>query len=152
MDISEITGEKNGKTLVVKFWFGKLGVKQYHMIMDTIKDTSSDIILVTTKNWITPYARNLILQNVGEFNIEMFEMTELVYNITHHFLQPKVEQITDPVKIEEVNHAFVQNNDATKHKNLRETDPLIKYYNGKPGDMFKIIMDGGRVHYTVITS
>ena len=151
MEHSNIVGVKDDYKMIVKFWFGHCGVEQIEKIMDTIPDHSSRVILVSKKEHITTYARNAILQhNENGRHVELFDMDDLVYNITHHFLQPKMEKITDPVELEHVHRAFVKDKTLTSYINLLETDPMVRYFNGKRGDMFRVTLPEGRVHYTMI--
>jgi DNA-directed RNA polymerase subunit H (RpoH/RPB5) len=152
MQQSSIRAEKNNETVIVKVWLGPLGVKDSNIIMTQMEEDVSRVIIVSKKSWITVYSRNFFLETDHGFEIELFNMVDLVYNITHHFLQPKMEYITDPSMLKHINNAFVQDGEMKKHRNLLESDPLTRYYNGKQGDVFKITPRNGRVHYTVIVS
>lgn len=151
MEQTNLVGVKDGHEIIVKFWLGHCGVEQIEKIMDTISNRDSSVILVAKKEHITTYARNAILQHSENgCDVELFDMNCLVYNITHHFLQPKMEKITDPIELENVHRAFVKEKTITSYINLLETDPMVRYYNGKHGDMFRITLSEGRVHYTMI--
>jgi len=73
-------------------------------------------------------------------NLHVFELSEILINITDHSLVPRHEVISDEAEI----------NDIVKRYNLRnrhqlplilKTDPIARYFGMKPGQLAKITRD-----------
>ena len=69
---------------------------------------------------------------VSHKNIELFELTELQYNITKHRLVPKHEKITG----EEFN--LINTKYGKNLPYILTSDPISRYYNFNKGDIVKI--------------
>lgn len=67
---------------------------------------------------------------------EVFFEYELMMNIIEHELQPKFELLTEEeknIKLKEYNL------NISNLQTILKTDPVARYYNAKPGDVFRII-------------
>ena len=98
----------------------------------TMHKTQPKIIVVTG---ISPKAQN-ILQSETYPNTEIFLAKELLINIIDHISVPKYTLLTDD-EAKEVIHVY-----HAKKKDLPKQlvfDPISKYYNAKPGQMFRIV-------------
>jgi DNA-directed RNA polymerases I, II, and III subunit RPABC1 len=70
-------------------------------------------------------------------NIEVFELKEVMFNITKHVLVPKHEVIRDQDKISKIVEDY--NVKSVHHfPVILKTDPISKYYGIKPGNLVKV--------------
>jgi DNA-directed RNA polymerase I, II, and III subunit RPABC1 len=77
---------------------------------------------------------------VPKHNIEVFELKELIYNISKHSLVPK--HILIPAFMEEnINTILKQVNVKSKTQLpvILKTDPMARYLDAKPGDLVKVL-------------
>lgn len=82
---------------------------------------------------------------------EIFYMHELMINLIEHDLQPKFELLT---KEEKENKLREYNIDLKNISKILSIDPVVRYYNAKTGDIFRIIryspLSGHSFHYRVV--
>lgn len=70
-------------------------------------------------------------------NMQLFEIRELLFNLTKHVLVPKHEVIDNEEEIENlVKHHNIKN--RHHFPLILKTDPVAKYYGIKPGSLVKI--------------
>ena len=75
-------------------------------------------------------------------NIQIFYYKQLIINCTQHILVPEHIHITDPYEIKDIlKHYRVSN--RTQLPVILTTDPICRYYRGRPNDLFKIIRTSG---------
>lgn len=99
--------------------------------------------IVVFVDCVTPMAKKLVIDPV-DIIIELFNIDELQYNITHHRLVPQ--------------HIKMSENESTKFKKtyglkfptILTTDPISRFYRYRRGDIIKIIRPGGYVTYRIV--
>ena len=136
---------KNGenKIMIICVKEDKLNV---HDVKDCIKLLSENLIkhcIIIYNKDITPTAKNL-LQNLFEYDIEVFKVNELQYNITKHRLYSPHIKLTK----EHRNH-FVKNY-GVKIPIIFTTDVVSRYFNFKKDDIIKIDRVYGTVSYRIV--
>lgn len=79
--------------------------------------------------------------------VEYFKYSDLEMNITKHEIMPRYEEMKDKEEIERVLKLY----NARKQElpKILSTDPLAKYYNAKPGTMFRTFIKSPSVGETV---
>lgn len=70
-------------------------------------------------------------------NTQVFQLKELLFNITKHELVPKHEVIRNESSILSILDAF-QVKSRYQFPIILKTDPVAKYFNAKPGSLMKI--------------
>jgi DNA-directed RNA polymerase I, II, and III subunit RPABC1 len=104
-------------------------VKEFVSILNTV-DINHCICVYT--DTVTSMAQKLI-ENTTEFQIELFTLQELQYNITKHILVPTHICLTDE-ESKEFRKQF-----GIRFPVILTTDPVCKFYNFKRGGIIKII-------------
>ena len=142
---------KNDKVRIIVYFVKdlKVCIKKIKELQNLIDTNITYAILIYASN-ITSFAKQAI-KNEIECPVQLFTEGELAINITKHVLVPKHELVS----IQERN-AFLN-----KHKyklanlpRILDSDPVIKYLYGKPGDMVKITRDsettGTSIYYRIV--
>lgn len=103
----------------------------YDQIIETMRKQKIKHIFMVTKDKPTPNAKNKIqgINKKTDFQIEVFLISELQFNITKHYLVPHHE-IATPNK-------FIVENDKN-FPYISVKDPIVKFYNFKLGQIIKI--------------
>jgi len=83
-------------------------------------------------NTITPIAKKAIL-NIVDYDIELFNVNELYFNITKHRLVPQHVKLSEEESIE------FKNMYGIKIPSILKTDPVSKFLGFQRGDIIKII-------------
>lgn len=84
-------------------------------------------------------------------NTEVFFDYELKLNLIEHDLQPIFQVLSEEEKEKFMNEYQVTKKQMSKMKSI---DPIARYYNSKPGDVFRIIRPstsaGMGIHYRIV--
>jgi len=108
--------------------------KDFTSILNKLKKEYGDnlhIILVTKDKLNQTLSKDITRMK----HCESFVLKSLIFNITKHYLIPKVEIIS----IEEENKLLeAYNISKLKLPRILLSDPLVKYYAAKSGDIFRI--------------
>jgi DNA-directed RNA polymerase I, II, and III subunit RPABC1 len=111
-------------------------VKNFIVMLNDREKTGGILVYPNT---ITPSAKKAV--EVIDKTIELFNVDELQYNLTHHVLVPKHQLAT----CEELG--------ATKRSQLPvmlSSDPVCRYYSFKKGDIIRITRTSGVVAYRYV--
>lgn len=116
--------KRMGKNEVIKFFSSNI---------------SSNHIILISKDYFTSFAKQVLIEKRDEgFKIEFFLHKEVLFNITKHKFQPKFE-IMEPDSVQEL---LKQLQCKLIHLNkMLRTDPIARYYNAQPKQVFKITRD-----------
>lgn len=136
--------------LVIYIDSEKLGVQHVKTVDNYLSEHKKETNILVYKSSITSFARNAL--DDLHTNIELFCLKELTYNVTHHKLVPKHILLGKEEKIDILNKYRTT---ETKMPLVPELDPICRYYNAKPGSMFKIIrpsnITGKSVYYRIVS-
>lgn len=124
------------RALVYFVYDHKVSVKRMKSIKDIIDagERYTCLILVY-KSAITAFAKQFIVTDVKDLNVQMFSESELSFNITKHELVPKHE-ILSP---EERKDTLKKYRTTLKHfPMMLSSDPVARYYGALPGTMMRI--------------
>lgn len=95
----------------------------------------------------TPAVNNTIvnIKNIGKY-IELFNSIDLLYNCTKHELVPLHEKVTKKETDEIISKGFVMK----MLPKITCTDPIVKFYGFRPGDLIKITRSDSIIFRVVV--
>jgi DNA-directed RNA polymerase subunit H (RpoH/RPB5) len=151
MESSEMIAESDDSSVYVYFFFEKLGINEAKELVQHITENDYTHAIMVVDGGYTPFAEKYLVSQCenSTIDIELFHLKKLQYNVTQHVLQPEIEHIKDNERIKLVYKTFGITSD-TMNLNIRLDDPINKYYNGKPGEMYKVSHKGGRIEYVTV--
>ena len=123
--------------------FNVESIQEYILMMKKMNLYHSIIVY---KENVTPVAKKII-DDTKEFKIELFQVDELQYNITKHYLVPKHE-----------NHLKKGTKECVKFKKtysdnfpiLLRNDPVARFYDYEKGDIIKITNSEGFICFRIV--
>ena len=137
LDFGEPVIKVNDDLIVIFVEEAKVGINTIKNIEKTFEETQKNHAIIIYNNSITAFAKQsiIVLESQGK-KLEFFKYDELTYNITKHKLVPKHILISNNEKRQLLKHYKVN---ETQLAYILKTDPVARYYNAKPGNVFKII-------------
>lgn len=123
------------KTLVCFVYDPKVSVKKLKSIKEIIDAGIYTCLIIVYKSMITAFAKQFIVTDVNNLNVQVFSENELSFNITKHELVPKHELLSTKDRNDLVRkyRASLRNFPL-----MLSSDPVARYYGALPGTMFKI--------------
>ncbi|XP_065868005.1 DNA-directed RNA polymerase V subunit 5C isoform X1 [Euphorbia lathyris] len=103
------------------------------------KESLKRLILVL-QNKMNHFAKKELLK--WTFPVEIFQITELLSNITKHLLQPKYEMLTTAQKQQLLNEYKAEEKQLPR---MVKDDAIARYYGLKKGQVLKVSYKGGIV-------
>ncbi|KAK7336477.1 hypothetical protein VNO77_17019 [Canavalia gladiata] len=100
------------------------------------KDTLTGLILIV-QNQITSQALKAV--NLFSFKVEIFQITDLLVNITKHVLKPKHDVLTDQQK---QNLLKKYNIEEKQLPRMLQTDAVARYYGLERGQVVEVTYSG----------
>ncbi|TKY62687.1 DNA-directed RNA polymerase V subunit 5A [Spatholobus suberectus] len=100
------------------------------------RDTLTGLILIV-QNHITSQALKAV--NLFSFKVEIFQITDLLVNITKHVLKPKHQVLTDRQK---QNLLKKYNIEEKQLPRMLQTDAIARYYGLERGQVVKVTYSG----------
>ena len=99
-----------------------------------LEDRFSLYILVTREKLSSVNVKQLTEMNK---HIDIFDVTELLFNISHHSLVPKHEAIRDATSIKDILERYRV---KTRHQLpiILKSDPMARYLGLRPGELVRI--------------
>ena len=129
--------DQNGKNVYVKYMLIKHKVlhelKKYLEQFNNVDTENVRLIIVLLKK-----PTNSFKQKCEKYNIEIFTLAELQTNITKHYLVPLHVLITDEHTIKDI-FAKYRITNRSSFPEILLSDPVCRFYGGKPGNIFKIV-------------
>lgn len=127
----------NNDLVVIKIEDPKIGINSVKYISTSLENYNVNHAIVLYSNSITAFAKNSIQTLVSEGKmLEFFLYQELMYNVTQHVLVPQ-HILLSPSEKQKVLKTYKVSEKKVPY--ILHTDPVSRYYNVKPGQMFKII-------------
>ncbi|RDX83906.1 DNA-directed RNA polymerase V subunit 5A [Mucuna pruriens] len=126
------------RVLVIFCGTGVVKVTEIRNIAGQIvnRDTLSGLILIV-QNHITSQALKAV--NLFSFKVEIFQITDLLVNITKHVLKPKHQVLTDRQK---KNLLKKYNIEEKQLPRMLQTDAIARYYGLERGQVVKVSYSG----------
>lgn len=122
----------------------------YRIVEGLLAENYNHAIIIL-RNKPQHFVQAAIAKLSGKIEIELFQETELLMDITEYFLVPEHILLTSQEAIEVEKQIKSSRN---KLPRLRLTDPITKYYGYKAGDVVKIIrpsdISGRYITYRVV--
>ncbi|KAL5059227.1 hypothetical protein RYX36_030831 [Vicia faba] len=100
------------------------------------RDTLSGLILIV-QNQITSQALKAV--DLLSFKVEIFQITDLLVNITKHVLKPKHQILTDKQKRNLLKKYDIQEKQLPR---MLQTDAIARYYGLQRGQVLKVTYTG----------
>jgi hypothetical protein len=107
---------------------GKVGVNEIKSILDVIGTGS----ILVTDGAPSTHARRALDERAGDVN--HFTTAELRYNVVRHPIQPRFELVRGAAGFDE-------------YAQMSTSDPVARYFNARPGDVFVITRRTGARAY-----
>lgn len=133
------TGER---VLVCIFDDTKLNVNNIKDIITMLNENDLKHGIIIYNDVITSTSKKII-ETLQDYDIEIFSMDELKFNITKHRLVPKHIKIIGDEYTELKKH-------ASKLPIMLKSEPISRYYHYKPSDIIRIERSEGTIIYRVV--
>lgn len=110
------------------------------ILEDNQEENVTDLLILVVREKISQNNMKLINSFMGIVfkNIQVFDIKELQFNISHHILVPKHELVSDDQEIKDIISKY-----SLKSKfqlpHILKTDPMSKYLGLRGGDIVKIV-------------
>lgn len=101
-----------------------------------IEDEEYETVLFVYMNVVT-IAHKIMEKNLNN-KIEIWSVYNLLVNISKHYLQPKIEKVTEELEI------------CGKLPKISFQDPIVRYFCFKRKDILKITDSEGNIHYRTV--
>lgn len=147
IDIDLVTVEGKQVKILVTFIESRItSFKKIEDIEKKIKNGKKNIFIVNQ-------IQNKIWQELVKNDIEVFFYHDFMINLIDHDFVPPHYLLTND---EKEKFLSVHNNNSNKLPKLLLYDPVVRYYKGNVGDIFKIvrpsITSGNNIYYRVVVN
>lgn len=123
----------------------KIGVDIVKELTKKYKDESIKNMIFVLSNKLTHYALKDLKSNV-DYNIEVFYINNIMFNIMHHEYMPKFTLLNETMQNKVIKRFGI-------HLPLiKLNDKVSEYYNAKVGQIFSIIRKNGSVYYRMVVN
>lgn len=140
-----LSTKPDGKTVVSYFLTEtKFKVKGMEEVITIMNEFEVHHAIVICKGIITSKVSKII-KNSKDRHIETFIEEDLQYNITKHRLQPQVRCL-DQKEAENFKKEF-----GTNFGIYKKTDPIVRFYDFRGGDVICITRKSGYVSYRIVS-
>ncbi|GAA5856806.1 hypothetical protein JCM9279_002022 [Rhodotorula babjevae] len=112
-----------------------VGIKTMRKFIDILESQKFARGILIYKTSMTPSANKVISAMAGQFQIEAFQESELLVNITQHVLVPKHEVLTAEQKKQLLQRYRLKD---TQLPRIQLHDPVARYYGLRRGQVVKI--------------
>ncbi|KAK8795695.1 hypothetical protein WA158_000351 [Blastocystis sp. Blastoise] len=110
-----------------------VGITNLKPIVDKMQENSIHTGIIIIKNKISSFARQAIVRFEPLFHLELFMETELLVDITAHFMVPEHIAISEYEKKELLKKLAIHEEQLPL---LKLDDPISKYYGFKRGQVY----------------
>ena len=108
----------------------KIGKREIITLIQEMEEEGHQHLIIIIPQKLTPLAIQELKNTDKE--IEVFIYKELMFNITRHYTQPKMKILNKEEK-----YSLIQQIKQSQLPIILRTDPICRYYNAKPGDIFE---------------
>ena len=146
-DNGNYMSSKDEENVVLIFFIidNKLNIDESHNIITTMINNKSKHAIIVHFKGLTPVS-NKVLSDMYDYEFELFEHKELMYNITKHVLVPSHRVLTFENNEEEK----IFKEKFKKICTIQKSDPVSKFYNFKKGDIIEVKRQNGYVAYRIV--
>ena len=139
----DMVATNENKTIFIKILDQKkIGKREILNIIQEMEEEGQEHLLLVIPQKLTPLALQE-LKNIKEKQIEVFLHKELLFNITKHYTQPKMKILSSIEK-----KKLIQEIKSSQLPVILKTDPVCRYYNAKPGMVFKF--ERPSIYYRIV--
>lgn len=121
-------------------------IQEYISMMKKMDITHS---IIVSKDNATPIAKKII-EDSPYLNMELFNVDELQYNITKHYLVPHHEVAFKKGSKELQFFKKKYNNMTDNLPVILKTDPVARFYAFQKGDIIKVTRPNGMITYRIV--
>ena len=132
--------KKNERIVIFTNPIAKFNVDRVKEFVSVLNEIHISHCIVVYTDSVTSMAQKII-ENTVEFQIELFTIGELQYNLTKHILVPKHICLNDE-EAKEFRKKY-----GLRFPVILKTDPVCKFYNFKRGDVIKIVRNSDGNEY-----
>lgn len=111
-----------------------MGIKQLQNIIMEMNNNKVIHCIIIIKKAMTPFAKKSLADS-SDLRIELFDQNELMVNITNTLYMSKHTILSNEQKAEILKKNKLQDSQIPR---TLASDPVIKYYGGKRGNLIKI--------------
>ena len=135
--------DQNNPDIIIRLYFEyleglKISANDISLFFTNMKDAKADTGIIIISGTLTSQAKQKMADINYELQIECFNISELMVNITEHSYVPKHILLNDEEKSQLLKRYKIKENQLPK---ILRTDPVAKYLGLKKGDVVKIIRD-----------
>ena len=135
---SEINPEEVFRLYFEYIGESKLSAKEISIFFSKMKDAKADSGIIVISGQLTSQAKQKMIDINYELQVECFNISELMVNITEHTYVPKHILLTGEEKKQLMKRYKIKEYQLPK---ILNSDPVAKYLGLKRGDVVKIIRD-----------
>ena len=135
---SEINPEEVFRLYFEYIGESKLSAKEISIFFSKMKDAKADSGIIVISGQLTSQAKQKMIDINYELQVECFNISELMVNITEHSYVPKHILLKKEEKKMLLKRYKIKEHQLPK---ILTTDPVAKYLGLKKGDVVKIIRD-----------
>ena len=134
---SEINPEEVFRLYFEYIGESKLSAKEISIFFSKMKDAKADSGIIVISGQLTSQAKQKMIDINYELQVECFNISELMVNITEHSYVPKHILLTKEEKKMLLKRYKIKEHQLPK---ILTTDPVAKYLGLKKGDVVKIYL------------
>lgn len=140
-----IIKKNENERILVLFYEKKIGIDILKSIVVELDDINIKHAILIVNHKITSFAKKEIVNISSKYYFEIFSQNEMLYNITKHRIIPQHILLTD----EEAKKIIDCYGKTFYLPKIFNTDAICKYYDGKVGNIFKILREKS-IYYRVV--
>merc|ERR1712176_937782 len=114
----------------------KVGVKPIRILAEAMEEKDIGKAILVLKMPLTSFAKRAVVEASSKIRIDVFQETELIFNITHHTLVPKHVPLTEAEKAQLLNRYKMK---LSQLPRIQQSDPISRYFGLQKDQVVKII-------------
>ena len=122
----------------------KFNIEKAQQYITSMGELGINHAIIIYSESVTPPAKKIVTENSGDRTIELFQATELSFNITKHMFASHHIRLSNEAAIK------FKRRYGTKHAILNSTKAIARFYNFTKGDVIMVIRKGGYVAFRIV--
>ena len=143
----EIISKKKEESILVTWIQCDVGIDIIKKLYNRLKEDNILNCIIIKNEKLTNAAKTVIEESSNSRKIQVFDIKNVIINITKHVLVPKHELLSEEQSKILLSNYRVQKNQLPR---IFISDPVVKYYGWKRGDIIKISRSNGEQTYRCI--